>query len=126
MDATVQADPMAVWRAWVPSFEKRPREEEALNLNLYQLAYGLSVPVTLIAVNDLRNWTVEHALPRGKLVIDHWMIPLGDGRVHLGMRYEVYGPMSVPYRLFFARKFRKSWPETFAALEREANRPADL
>jgi hypothetical protein len=43
----------------------------------------------------MRNWTVEHALPRCQLVID---------------------------RLFFARKFRESWPESVAELERDANR----
>lgn len=124
MDATIHADPTAVWQAWMPFFQKRPPEEEARNLNLYQLAYGLSVPVTLVAVNEMRNWTVEHALPRGKLVIDHWMIPLGDGRVRVGKRYNVSGPMSVAYRLFFARKFRESWSEAIAELEGEANRRA--
>lgn len=88
---------------------------------LYYLAYGLKIPVTLVAVNEMRNWTVEHSLPRGKLIIDYWMVPLADGRVHVGKRYDVQGPMSVVYRLFFARKFRESWPEAFAALEREAN-----
>ena len=125
MDAIIQADPAAVWQAWMPRFQKRPPEEEARNLNLYYLAYGLKVPITLVVVNEMRNWTVEHALPRGKLVIDHWMIPLGEGRVRVGKRYDVYGPMSVAYRLFFARKFRESWPEDFAALERDANRPAE-
>ncbi len=122
MDATIQADPAAVWQAWRPRFQKRPPEEEARNLNLYPLGYGLKVPVTLVAVNEMKNWTVEHSLPRGKLVVDHWMIPLGDGRVSVGKRYDVSGPMSVAYRLFFARKFRESWPEAIAALERDANR----
>ncbi len=44
MDATIQADPTAVWQAWMPRFQKRPPEEEARNLNLYYLAYGLKVP----------------------------------------------------------------------------------
>jgi len=125
LDATIGADPAAVWQAWMPRFEKRPRAEEGQNLNLYHLAYGLKVPVTLIAINDVQNWTVEHALPHGKLVIDHWMIPLGDGRVRVGKRYDVSGPMSLAYRLFFARKFRESWPDAFAGLEREANRLAE-
>jgi hypothetical protein len=59
-------------------------------------------------------------IPTGVVVIDHWMIRLGNGRVRLGKRYDVYGPMSVAYRLFFARKFRESWPESFAALQRDA------
>jgi hypothetical protein len=125
VEATIQADPAAGWQAWMPWFQKRPPAEEARNLNLYPLAYGLKVPVTLVAVNEMRNWTVEHALPRGKLVVDHWMIPLGDGRVRVGKRYSVSGPMSLAYRLFFARKFRESWPEASATLERDANRRAE-
>ena len=125
MDATIQAEPAAVWQAWMPRFEMRPAEEEARNLNLYHLGYGLKVPVTLVALNEMHNWTVEHALPRGKLVIDHWMTPLGDGQVQIGKRYDVSGPMSVVYRLFFARNFRESWPRAVAALERDANRRAE-
>lgn len=121
MDATIHADPGAVWQAWMPHFEMRPAEEEARNLNLYDLAYGLKVPVTLVAVNQMRNWTVEHSLPRGKLVIDHWMTPLDDGRVKVGKRYDVYGPMAIVYRLFLARAIRKSLPGAFTALESEAN-----
>jgi hypothetical protein len=121
MDASIHAEPLAVWQAWMPRFPIRPAEEEALNLNVYDLAYGIKVPVTLVAVNELHNWTVEHSLPRGKLIIDHWMTPLEDGRVQVGKRYEVHGPMEVVYRLFFARKIRQSLPREFAALEREAN-----
>ena len=121
MDATIHADPAAVWRAWRPGFPMRPAEEEARNLDLYELAYGLRVPVTLVAINEMQNWTVEHSLPRGKLVIDHRMTALGDGRVHVGKRYEVHGPMEFVYRLFFARRIRKSLPGAFADLEREAN-----
>ena len=120
MEATIHADPGAVWKAWKPDFPKRPREEEARNLNLYHLAYGLKVPVTLIAVNELQSWTVEHALPRGKLVIDHWMVSLPDGRVRVGKKYDVYGPLAIVYRLFFARRIRASWPQAVHALEREA------
>src|SRR5215468_7814454 len=123
MDAVVRADPAAVWRAWRPEFPMKPPEEEAGNLNLYDLAYGLRVPVTLVAVNEMRNWTVEHALPGGKLVIDHWMAPLADGGVRVGKRYDVHGPMSMVYRLFLAPAIRRSMPEAFAALERDANGP---
>lgn len=79
-------------------------------------------PVTLVAVNEMRNWTVEHSLPRGKVVIDHWMTSLSDGRVRVGKTYDVFGPMTIVYRLFLARKIHKSWPEALAVLEREANR----
>jgi hypothetical protein len=120
-DAVLQAEPEAVWRAWRPDFPMRPPEEEARNLHLYPLAYGLKVPVTLVAVNEMRNWTVEHALPRGKLIIDHWMTPLPEGGVRVGKRYDVQGPMSVVYRLFFARPIRRSILAALAALQWEAN-----
>ena len=120
MEATIHADPRAVWKAWKPTFPIRPREEESRNLHLYHLAHGLKVPVTLVAVNEMQNWTVEHALPRGRLVIDHWMVALSDGQVRIGKRYEVYGPMELVYRVFLARGIRASWPESFRALERQA------
>jgi len=121
-DTTIQGDPAAVWRVWRPSFPMRPADEEALNLHLYDLAYGLKVPVTLVAVEEMRHWTVEHALPGGRLVVDHWMEPVAEGRVRVGKRYEVHGPMSIVYRLLFARRIRRSLPAQLGALEQDANR----
>jgi hypothetical protein len=123
MDTVVHADPAAIWRAWRPDFAMRPPEEESQNLHLYELAHGVKVPVTLVAVNEMRNWTVEHALPAGKLVVDHWMEPLTNG-LRVGKRYEVRGPMSLVYRVFFARAIRRSMPAQFAALAREAKSQA--
>ena len=102
----------------------RPPEEEARNLYLYPLAYGLKVPITLVALNEMRNWTVEHALPGGKLVVDHWMTPLAEGTVRIGKRYDVRGPMSIVYRLLFAPAIRRSIPAALAALAHEAGSPA--
>jgi len=121
MDTVVDADPAAIWRAWRPDFPMRPPEEESKNLHVYELAHGIKVPVTLVAVNEMRNWTVEHALPAGKLVVDHWMQPQTGGGVRIGKRYEVRGPMSIVYRVFFAGAIRRSVPAEFAALERQAN-----
>jgi hypothetical protein len=120
VDAVVRADPDAIWRAWRPDYPMRPAEEEFRNLSLYDLAYGLRIPVTLVAVDEMRSWTVEHRLPSGKLVIDHWMTPLGNGRVRVGKRYEVHGPMSIVYRVL-APGIRRSAQEALAALAPEAN-----
>ena len=120
VEAVVRADPDAIWRAWRPDYPMRPAEEESRNLNLYDLAYGLRIPVTLVAVVEMRSWTVEHRLPSGKLVIDHWMTPLGDGRVRVGKRYEVHGPMSIVYRVL-APGIRRSAQEALAALAPEGN-----
>ena len=64
------------------------------------------------------------ALPGGRLVVDHWMEPVADGRVRVGKRFEVHGPMSVVYRLLFARRIRRSLPHQLATLDLEANREA--
>ncbi|HKV88802.1 MAG TPA: hypothetical protein VJT78_12465 [Candidatus Dormibacteraeota bacterium] len=120
VETIIRAQPAAVWRAWRPGFPVRPREEESRNLNLYPLAYGLKIPVTLVSVNEMRNWTLEHALPRGKLVIDHWMSS-AEGGVRVGKRYEVHGPLSIGYRLL-APKIRAMARAEFAELELAASR----
>jgi hypothetical protein len=115
VDAVVRADPAAIWRAWRPDYPIRPPEEESRNLNLYGLAYGLRVPVTLVAIDEMRSWTVQHRLPGGKLLIEHWMTPLDNERVQVGKRYQVYGPMSIAYRIL-APGIRRSAKAALAAL----------
>ncbi len=119
MERTVQADPDAVWRAWKPSFPMRPRKEEARNLHVYPLAYGIKVPVTLVGLNEGHNWTLEHRLPAGKLVIDHWMASGPDGKLRVGQTYEVLGPMSIVYRLL-APGIRSSARAALADLARRS------
>ena len=51
-------------------------------------------------------------------------VPQTDGTVRLVKRYEAYGPMSVAFRLVFARGIRSEMPATFAALAQEAERRA--
>jgi hypothetical protein len=120
-ETVIKADPASVWRAWRPAFPMRPPGAESKNLDLYDLGGGLEVPVTLVAVNEMEGWTVEHALPGGRLVIDHRMTALGGGRVRVNKRFDVHGPMSVVYRLFLSGRIRKAMPEAFARLERDAN-----
>lgn len=120
VDAVLRADPGEIWRAWRPDYPMRPAEEESRNQNLYGLAYGLRIPVTLVAVYEMRSWTVEHRLPGGKLVIQHWMAPIDAGRVRVGKRYEVRGPMSVAYRIL-APGIRRSAQQALTALAREAS-----
>lgn len=119
VDAVVGADPQAIWQAWRPDYPMTPAREESRNENLYGLTYGLRIPVTLVAVEDMRRWTVEHRLPGGKLVIEHWIAPLDTGRVRVGKRYEVYGPMSIVYRIL-APGIRRSAQQSLAALASEA------
>lgn len=119
VDAVVRADPQAIWQAWRPDYPMTPAEEESRNENLYGLAYGLRIPVTLVAVDEMRSWTVEHRLPGGKLVIEHWITPLDTGLLRVGKRYEVHGPMSIVYRIL-APGIRRSAKQSLVALASEA------
>ena len=98
-ETVIQADLMVLWRAWKPDLPIGSREEESRNLNLYPLAYGLKIPVTLVAVEERNSWTLEHHLPAGKLVIEHRLAPAPGRGVLASQTYEVRGPMSVAYRL---------------------------
>jgi hypothetical protein len=134
--ATVTGDLDALWDAWTdtaayPSWD--PREEELrIDGPFRQGTTGFSKQVgrrpgstfELTRVEPRSRWTNETPLPGGRLVLDHWLSPAGDGRVRLVKRYEAYGPMSVAFRLVFARGIRAEMPATFAALAREAERRA--
>ena len=121
MHAVVVCDAALLWQAWRPTFPMRPMQDESKNLDLYPLAYGLRIPVTLVAVNELRNWTVVHSLPAGRLTIDHRITPIGKGRVDIGKRLEVRGPMTVPYRVLIVPAIRRAWPRQVKELTRRAN-----
>jgi hypothetical protein len=118
--AVIRADAASVWQAWKPAFPMRPRDEESRNLDLYDLGGGLEVPVTLVAINEMENWTVEHALPRGRLVVDHRLTRLEDGSVRVSKRFDVYGPMAAVYRLFLSGRIRKAIPVALERLQHEA------
>jgi hypothetical protein len=119
----VDCDPVLLWRAWRPAFSMRPREDEHDNRDLYPLALGLRIPVTLVAVKEMKSWTVEHRLPAGRLTIDHSMSPADGGRVTIGKRLEVSGPMTVPYRLFILPAVRRAWPREVRELVQRVKRP---
>jgi Polyketide cyclase / dehydrase and lipid transport len=133
LDATIQANPAAVWRVWTdlsrfPEWDSREEEARldgpfAVGTGGYSKQRGNpGGPFTLVAVEEGRLWAVEAPLPGGRLLIEHWIDPLADGGVRVGKRYRVFGPMVAVFRLVFAARIRRSAPESFAALEREARR----
>jgi uncharacterized protein YndB with AHSA1/START domain len=73
-------------------------------------------------VESPSHWTGESPLPGGKLIIDHFLEPAGDGKVKVAKRYQVHGPLTVVFRLYFGPRVRKSISATLAALEQEALR----
>jgi hypothetical protein len=133
-EATVRGSLADIWNTWTdmasyPSWD--PREEE-LRLDgpfeagttgfSKQVGPRPGSPFEIIRVEPMTRWTNVSPLPGGRLVIDHRLTGADDDNVHLLKHYEAHGPMSVAFRLFFARGIRTEAPGTFAALEAEAAR----
>lgn len=106
-----------------------PREE--LNAPGGPLGFGMVGPFKqrgrgagiyeITAVDPGRGWTSESALPGGRLVIEHGVLPMPTG-TKLVKRYTAIGPMAPAFRWFFARGIRAEMPRTFAALRTEIAR----
>ena len=77
---------------------------------------------TITRVDAPSHWTGESPLPGGKLVIDHSLEVVGDGKVKVAKRYQVYGPLTLVFRLYFGPRVRKSISTTLTALEQETLR----
>jgi hypothetical protein len=135
--ATLAGDQQAIWDTWTdmasyPSWD--PREEElridgpfAVGTTGFSRQVGPRAGSTfrLTRVEPVSRWTNECPLPGGRLVLDHHLESLGDGRVSVLKRYEVHGPFEIVFRLLIGRGIRAEAPSTFAALEAEAKRRAE-
>lgn len=135
VEATVEADLRAVWRTW-SDFDRftewDPREEESRLDGPFQVGstgwskqrgYGRN-RITLTAVAAGERWEATTPLPGGKLVIDHRVTDVGEGRVRLAKTYTAHGPLSVAFRLYYAQRIRREIGPSFAALAAEARRRA--
>ncbi len=83
---------------------------------------GKSSPLLLSDVVPGVRWTSELPLPGGRLVMTYVLAPVGPGRVRVTKTYVAHGPVSVAFRVWYARSIRAELPATFAALEAEAAR----
>ena len=77
---------------------------------------------TITVVEPPHRWTAESPLPGGKLVIDHRLEPTADGKVLVSKRYEVHGPLTLLFRVYYGPRVRAALPETFRCLGVEAAR----
>jgi hypothetical protein len=75
---------------------------------------------TITRIDSPRCWTAESSLPGGRLAIDHELEPAGSGRVIARKRYQVHGPLTVLFRLWYGPRVRRALPASFIALEQEA------
>jgi hypothetical protein len=135
-EATITGTLHDVWTTWtdMASYPEWDKREEMLRIDgpfaegvtgfSKQVGPRPGSPFRVTKVVPETRWVNEAPLPGGRLVIDHTLTELPDGRVHLVKRYEAHGPMSLAFRLFFARGIRAEAPGTFSALEKEAARRA--
>ncbi|MCU1513691.1 MAG: hypothetical protein JWO10_781 [Microbacteriaceae bacterium] len=132
--ARLAGDAQSIWDTWTdmasyPNWD--PREEElridgpfAVGTTGFSKQAGPRAGTTfeLTRVEPITRWTNECPLPGGRLVLDHYIETMSDGRVSVLKRYQVHGPLEILFRLFFGRGIRAGAPATFAALEAEALR----
>jgi hypothetical protein len=133
-EATVDGELHALWTTWtdMTSYPDWDRREELVRLDgPFQVGTtGFSKQAgrrpggtfRLTRVQPTSEWTNETPLPGGKLVLIHQLAPAGPGRVQLTKIYQVYGPLSVLFRLHYGREIKRNIPTMFAALAVEAAR----
>ncbi len=127
-EATYEAELAAVWKVWTdvarwPEWDVS-KEIARLDGPFQPGACGwakqrgnLGGSFIITAVDDGRRWVTECPLPLGKVVFDHVLEPVAEGRVRVVKRVEVQGGFWPLLRLF-APKMRRDIAESLAALER--------
>jgi hypothetical protein len=126
-EATFQAEPAAVWKVWTdvarwPEWDVS-KEIARLDGPLEPGVSGwakqrgnLGGSFTVTAVDAGRRWVTECPMPLGKVVFDHLLEPVAEGRVRVVKRVGVQGGFAPLVRLF-APKMRRDMAESLAALE---------
>ena len=127
-ETTFQADPAEVWAAWTdvarwPEWDVS-KEMARLDGPFEPGARGwakqrgnLGGSFTITTVETGQRWVSECPVPLGKVVFEHVLEPVEDGRVRVIKRVEVHGG-SVPLMLLFAPRMRRDIAESLCALGR--------
>jgi hypothetical protein len=137
-EQNLTASPDSLWAVWTdmrsfPMWD--PREEEVRFTGPFAVgAMGFSKQrgnrpgsvFEIVSITPGTGYTNRVRLPGGSLSIEHVLSPLSDGRVRAVKSYIVEGPMALAFRFFFAKSIRAEAPDTFAALEHEAQRRGAL
>jgi uncharacterized protein YndB with AHSA1/START domain len=128
-DATLEADPDAVWKAWtdVARWPEWDVSKEIAQLDgpfepgtrgWARQRGNLGGSFTITAVDAGRSWVTECPMPLGKVIFDHRLEPVGEGRVRVVKRVEVEGACAPLVRMF-APKMRRDITASLAALQHQ-------
>ena len=127
-EATFEAEPDAVWRVWT-DVARWPEWDVSKEIARLDGPFGLGVSgwakqrgnlggsFTITAVEAGRRWVTECPVPLGKVVFDHVLEPVAEGRVRVVKRVGVQGG-SAPLILLFVPRMRREITESLAALQR--------
>ncbi len=127
-EATFKAEPDAVWKVWTdvarwPEWDSS-KEIARLDGPFQPGACGwakqrgnLGGSFTITTVDAGRRWVTECPVPLGKVVFDHLVEPVAEGRVRVVKKVGVQGGFA-PLLRFFAPRMRRDIAESLAALER--------
>jgi uncharacterized protein YndB with AHSA1/START domain len=128
-EAIFQAGPDAVWKLWTdvarwPEWDVSkeiarldgPFEPGACGWAKQRGNLGGSFTVT--AVEPGRRWVTECPLPLGKVIFEHLLEPVAEGRVRVVKRAEVQGGLGSLLWLL-APRMRRDTAASLAALQRQ-------
>lgn len=129
-ETTFEADPALVWKIWTdvaawPQWDPS-REIAQLDGDLVAGSSGwakrrgaLGGSFTITAVTPGRRWVAESPIPSGKLIFDHSVEPLADGRVRVSKSADAEGGFVVLLRVMLAARMCRDTADSLAALEQE-------
>ena len=127
-EATFEAEPAEVWKVWT-DVERWPEWDVGKEIARLDGPFqsgvsgwakqrgNLGGAFTITEVDDGRHWVSECPVPMGKVVFDHLLEPVADGRVRVVKRAEVQGGLGSLLRLL-APKMRRETARSLVALER--------
>jgi hypothetical protein len=127
-EAIFEAEPAEVWKVWtdVARWPEWDVSKEIARLDgpfqpgvsgWAKQRGNLGGAFTITAVDDGRRWVTECPMPLGKVIFDHVLEPVAEGRVRVVKKVEVQGaPGSL--LLLLAPKMRRDITQSLANLER--------
>jgi uncharacterized protein YndB with AHSA1/START domain len=126
--ATFDAEPAEVWKVWtdVSGWPEWDVSKEIARLDgpfqpgvsgWAKQRGNLGGSFTITSVDDGRRWVTECPMPMGKVVFEHLIEPVAEGRVRLVKRVEVKGAFGSLLRLI-APQMRREITASLANLER--------
>ncbi len=128
-EATFEADPDAVWKAWtdVARWPEWDVSKEIAQLDgpfepgtrgWARQRGNLGGSFTITEVDAGRRWVTECPMPLGKVIFDHRLETIAEGRVRVVKRVEVEGACAPLVRMF-APKMRRDITASLAALHHQ-------